>query len=336
MSRKEIRPNSLIDEFFRIARLPKFWTIALIGAVLVVPLVLIIYIEVQPTSGDAWDFWRNGIEPTVIIIYILIIYPLLQRLHYRALETFRPLLSKENGAFDRLVTDISSLNRRREWAAVLIGIAFLVVVGQPWNWESKHGWFTAYIYITDMLEFGLLGLLIYIMVSSTLKFSQLSRIPLNLDIFQPGQLTPVALRSLGISIAIIGGTSLSLIFQTGEELVEVDNIVIYSILVFVTVLIFFHSMWSTHRAMAEAKKRELDIARNHLVLASRELKEKGTQGQFQGIGELHSAVAAWVTYEKRVQEAREWPYDASVIRRLVAAIPIPGIVYIIKVFLFGT
>ena len=110
------------------------WTIALITVVLIVPLALILYLEVEITGSNAWDFWRNGIEPTVIIIYILIVYPLLQRLHYRALETFRPLLPREDGSYDRLITDISTLDRRREWAAVTLGIVFLVAVGQPWNW----------------------------------------------------------------------------------------------------------------------------------------------------------------------------------------------------------
>jgi len=110
-----------------------------------------------------------------------------------------------------------------------------------------------------------------------------------------------------------------------------NNIVIYAVLVCATVLIFFMSMWSTHNAMSRVKRGELSMVRKQLAEASRELKELTTEGQLKGMEGLSSAIAGWVTYERRVQEAPAWPFNASIIRRLMASVLVPAIVYLIKI-----
>ena len=160
---------------------------------------------------------------------------------------------------------------------------------------------------------------------------RLSRQELNLDIFDSGVLAPIAYASLGVSLAFIGGISLSLVFQTQKSLLMWNNITIYAVLVGATILIFFLSMWSTHNAMARVKRSELSMVRKQLAEASRELKELTAQGQFKGIEGLSSVIAGWVTYERRVQEAPAWPFNASIIRRLMASVLVPAIVYLIKI-----
>lgn len=90
-------------------------------------------------------------------------------------------------------------------------------------------------------------------------------------------------------------------------------------------------MQSVHNAMVEAKRNKSALARKHLTIVSHELEDKATSGQLKGIGELSSAVAAWAAYEKRVQEARTWPFDTRVIRRLFASILAPAVIYLLKV-----
>ncbi len=101
-----------------------------------------------------------------------------------------------------------------------------------------------------------------------------------------------------------------------------------------TVVLFFVSLWSTHKAMVRAKRTELSMARENLGAALRELREKTAQGSAEGIEKLHWAVAAWGTYERRVREAQEWPYNANVLLRLGASALFPTAVYLLK-FLFG-
>ena len=148
-------------------------------------------------------------------------------------------------------------------------------------------------------------------------------------------LTPIARWSLGISLGFVGGISLSLIFGTPENLLRWQSITMYAILVCVTVLMFYLSMWSAHRAMSEAKKRKLVLARQRLAAVSRELEDRTEQGQFGRMEELSSTVTSWATYQRLVHEAPTWPFNAGILRRLLASIIVPAIVYLIKILSGG-
>ena len=102
-------------------------------------------------------------------------------------------------------------------------------------------------------------------------------------------------------------------------------------MVCIMVLIFFLSMWSAHIAMADAKKRKLAIARKHLVAISRELEYRTQQDQLIDIGDISSNVTSWANYQRLIQEAPTWPFSAAIIRRLIASIIVPAIVYLIKI-----
>jgi len=161
----------------------------------------------------------------------------------------------------------------------------------------------------------------------------LSRQHLNLDVFDTGVLAPIGRSSLGFSLAFIGGISLSLVFQTQEDLLNWNNITVWIFLVCFAVLLFFLSMWSTHNILARTKKRELSLAGNYLAEVTRELKESAIHGRLEGADRLYSAVAAWGTYEGRVREAPVWPFSAGVLRRLFASVLVPGAVYLTKILL---
>jgi hypothetical protein len=182
-----------------------------------------------------------------------------------------------------------------------------------------------------MILFGLLSWLIYSSFTGSRYLSRLSRQHLNLDIFDTGVLTPIARSSLGFSLAFIGGISLSLVFQTQEDLLMWNNITVWVILVCFTVLLFFLSMWGTHSTIAKAKRRELDLAQKHLKAASRELKERAADGSLKGMVELSSTINAWVTYEKRVKEASTWPFNAGIIRSLAMSVLVPAAIYLMKI-----
>jgi hypothetical protein len=87
--------------------------------------------------------------------------------------------------------------------------------------------------------------------------------------------------------------------------------------------------------MVRVKKHELAIVRRNLENARSNLKEQAAHGFEDGMERIYSAVATWGIYEKQVQETREWPYNAGIIRRLALTILSPAIVYLIKL-LFGS
>lgn len=216
-----------------------------------------------------------------------------------------------------------------------MGAVFWLSLRQPWDWSNrwKPGtiWLPAYEVITQTMLFGLLSLLIYSSSTDNWYINQLIRQHVHPDIFNTGMLTPIAHSSLGLSIAWIGGISLSLIFQTQEDLLMWKNIAVWIIIVCFAVLIFFLSMWSTHSTITRVKRGELDLVQRYLKAASHELKVRAEDGSLKGTEELSSTITAWLNYERRVKEVPEWPYNAGIIRRLVASTIVPAVVYVLKI-----
>jgi hypothetical protein len=232
--------------------------------------------------------------------------------------------------FNRILEETISVNRRREWLAVFIGFLFLLVLARPWTGVER--WTDAYHLASLMIMFGLLSWLIYSSIRGSRSIARLSKQKLQLDIFNIKLLTPIARMSLFNSLAFIGGISISLIFQTQESLREWTSVVIYSVLVSATIIIFYISMWSLHKIMAGVKRCELELAQKYMADTTRKLRERMTKGQLEGIEELSSAVAGGAAYERKVQEAQEWPFNAGIIRRLFASVLAPVSVYVIKIF----
>ena len=82
----------------------------------------------------------------------------------------------------------------------------------------------------------------------------------------------------------------------------------------------------------KVKRYELEVAQKYMAEMSRKPKEWTTKGQLQGMEELSSAVAGWAAYERRVKEAQEWPFNAGIIRGLLASILATVSVYLIEIF----
>lgn len=322
-------PEAVVKYF----HLSRFWIITAFTATLLLLLILFTYLDGAQNTLLTWSFWRQILGTLIIILYVLIVYPLVWRLRDRALQSLRPLLPITKDDYHQLEVMIRTPKRLWEWTAVVIGMLFTTAIGQPWNlpWESGQIWSLTYFTIMALLYWGLLGWLIYDTFAGIFFIYQLSRRDLRLDIFDTEQMTPIAYWSLGISLLFVGGISLSLIFANYENLLTWSSITTYSIMVSVTVLMFFLSMWSAHRAMRDAKNRKLSLTRRHLVSTSRELEEKLAQGELAGAQELSSIISSWAMYQRLIKESPTWPFNAGIIRRLIASTIIPIIVYLVKI-----
>ncbi|HEY41351.1 MAG TPA: hypothetical protein G4O18_05780 [Dehalococcoidia bacterium] len=322
---KESQNLPLIAEIIKRSRLPWRWATVIVAAVLLLFFALAALLDGSFSDLSDWNLWRAFLGPPCIIVYILSIYPFMQRMWERALQAFEPLLPSEEN--ETVVTALVP-NRRWEWVAVLLGAALWFGIERPWLWVDQ--WLDVYASVTILLMFAILSWLIYNGLICARRLNILSRKPLNIDIFNT-ELVPVARYSMGMALAFTGGISLSLVFQSIESLLAWQSITIYSILVCATILLFFLSMWSTHNVMARAKRREHDLARNNLEKVTRELREAAVQDSPEEMDRLYTAVAAWGIYERHVRETPEWPYNATILRRLSVSVLIPAVVYLIKV-----
>jgi hypothetical protein len=332
MRKAKIAP-ALVNEWIERTGLPWPRAIAALGLVLILLLVSAIYLDhgvlPNPFSGG---FLRDLEEPTAIV-FILLAYRLLERLGNGAIEAFRPLMAIDDDDFDQLLAGASPFDRRREWLAMGIVAAAGLLLNRPWNWGGPHAfWWKLWGMLATILAFGFFGGLIYRSLAYTRLLTELHRQPLDIDILDPTPLEPVARFSLGISLTFIGGTTLRLLFNPDpRELLSIQSLIIYGTMILVSVLVFFLTLMSTHRVMAEVKERELKLVRGNLSAAYQEWKEQNAKGQLQDMEALSYAITAGLAYRKVIEEAPEWPYTTGTLRNLLMSTLLPVAAWIAQV-----
>jgi hypothetical protein len=296
---------------------------------LVAALLLLAAPLVLARLDGVWDgffiqgYWRISLLPTGVIVYILVASRILAGGDIRVVEALRPLVLMERDAFDALVNDASQLAARWEILAFGAGGAFGLLVGRSWLPDRELPFLAAYLTVAAGLMFGLLGWVIYASVVSTRLSSQLHRQPLRIDIFDITPFEPIGRQSLAIALVFVGGIALSTVLGGGWGSLYVwQNWVVYPLLAVVPILVFFLNMRDTHRLLAAEKKTELKAVQERIVLASRTLMERMAVGE--STGTLGAEINALAAYEERVQAARTWPYDTSMLRTLFVSVVVPG------------
>jgi hypothetical protein len=296
---------------------------AAVGLLLVLLLIGAGYLDGLLAGPFNSRLWRDGLSGPILIVYILLTWRLLRRFGNQASEAFRPLMAMNHDDFDQLLAEASPYDRRREWLALGIGAAFGLLVAYLSN-GPEHFWAKLYGLLGSILMFGLLGWLIYRSLAYTRLLTELHCQPLDIDIFDPTPLEPVAHFSLVTSLAFIGGITLSVLLNPDpQDLLSIHGILIYGILIPVPVLVFFLIMMSTHNVMAEAKEGELKLVRRNLSAAYKEWKERNAEGKLQDMEALSYAITAGLAYEKRIEEAPEWPYTTGTLRNLIVSTLLP-------------
>ena len=322
----------IIEAALKRSPIPRLWTIIIIAAVLLILLVILAVIDGVLTTLFEWYGLRYVLFFIFFLTYIPAVYPFMMQSRKQAIFAFKPLLSLEEDAFEKVVADISRPNRRREWTVILLTIS--IFVGgfiQPWtlDWVSGYFWLTVYFVITVAIVYGLLGWFIYDTLTGIIRVSRLSRQNLKLDILDTETLTPVASWSLTMSLVFVGLILLSIIIMW-EIMLDWRTIIGFAITICVTVLIFFLSMWTAHRTMNEAKKNKLANIRKHMSAISGEVDERMALNQFNGTEKQAYTLTVLVNYQRLVKEAPTWPFNAVIIRRLFVSILTPGVVYLLK------
>jgi len=315
--------RSLVDGWVAQVGWPRLAVALAVAGTLVLLLVLTVFVHAGPAPASAWGLWKLGLEPAVII-YILWIYPPLHRRWTLAIEALRPLAERPE-----LVEHAFAVNRRREWTVLLLGAAFSVWVARPWQFDGR--WFLLYFYASSAIMFSLMALAIYDCLARTQRLARIVRGGLQLDLFDRASFAPMARWGQSVSLIFVGGTCLSLLFQSYESLHTLQSIVIYSTMVVVSLTLFFMSIWSVHEALVAAQRRELALVHQHWSKARSDLKRKLAEGTADEVASLYAPIAAVGAYESRVLAASTWPFNPKIIKELVATIVAPVLIYALKI-----
>jgi hypothetical protein len=333
-------PSTLVEELVERSSLSWLQLTVVVGLGLILFLVGTAYMDGLLTTRPLDTvLWRNLMQTPALILYLLAIQPTLRRLRDGAIDAFRPLVPISDEDYYQLVAEAPMFNRRWESLALGLGVGGFVLLSRPWDpsapmWDLGSSWLVLYGGVCGGVLYGLLlSHFIYSALSGTRLFTQFQRHPPEINVFDLKPLEPIGRWSLGIALAFVGGTTLSLLFLPNFAF-SLPIIVIYSAVILAPVIVFFLNMLSTHRVMVEAKARQLEMVGRSLAAASHQLMELEEEGETQKLGELLDSMTAWVALERRIKEVPEWPYSQSIMRRLVASILLPLVVFLVQGVLF--
>ena len=292
------KPQSLVDQFVAYVGLSRH----VFAVVVVLLLALLLASAVFSQGGLATvgprGLWKLGLEPT-LIVYILGIYPWLQRRFALTIDTLRTLCNQPE-----LISEVNAIKRRGEMIALLLGAVFSLWVTSSWRIEGTWMWF--YLITANVVLFSLMALAIYDGLERTRLLARMVRAGLRLDLFDRQLLAPTARWGQTIALTFVGGICLSLIFQSYETLHSVRSLVIYSILIVVSLTLFFTSVWSIHKALIVAQQSELAVVHQHWLVARSELKRKLAEGVQRDIAGLYNPLVVLGAYESQVLAASTW------------------------------
>lgn len=315
-------PRPLVQRLLQLPGLPPMALASSVGALLALPLLLAAFGRLRFHAEPVRGLWSLGLEPAVIT-YILAIHPLLHRRWTRVIDSIRPL-----SACPDLMARAEAVNQRGEWIALLLGALFAIWVS--FSWRMAEGWIFAYVLATNVILFGLMALSIHEGLSRARRLARIVRGGLAIDLFDRRPLASLARWGLTVSLTFVGGTCLSLVFQSSASLKTLQSLAIYSILLAVSLTLFFTSVWSVHAALVVAQQRELALVRRQWDEARADLRRGGVDIDVQTAQRLYAPLAVFGTYEQHVRAASTWPYDPKIVQQLVASLVAPVLIYGIK------
>jgi hypothetical protein len=267
--------------------------------------------------------WRELLLPPTVIAYILWMAPRLARADTEVLRAFRPVVLLDDASYDRLVSDASHIDPRREVFAFGAGAAlglFMAARGSQYSLS----WLVVVWRLSAALMYGLLFWTVQGSFAATRLTAAILRQPLQVDVLEPAPFYPIGRQGLAAALVFVGGVTLGMLFSLTQLsiLLLPEFWLIFLPQLAVPVVIFFLTMASTHRVLAAAKEAEQGIVHQHLQRSFRELKQR--LAQHQDTGRVTAEINALVAYDERLQRAPTWPYNTTMLRTLVFSVFIPG------------
>jgi hypothetical protein len=312
----------------RVQQMP-LWRKVLLALVLAVLPYVLVYLEGMQTLLSEQDAWRTAFFPTVAILYIIAVAPWIWRAEKEVVEGLRPLVSVEPNSYDALAHKTWWRSSLGDWCAFGVGVlgAVLLFISQPL--PDLRYWATRYWMVTSLTMYGALVWLIYAALGSARWTALLHRSVQHKDPFDLTPFEPVGRQGLILAMIFVGAITLSLLFVYSRTMfVEWQSIVVYSILVLMTLLIFFTVMWPAHRILLRVKQQKVAGVQRLIGQSFHKLEMLAADGA--DTQAAATEVQAWLNLEHRLKQTRTWPYDTEMLRTLSLSVLTPLFVAIAR------
>jgi hypothetical protein len=282
----------------------------------------------------------QGAVVVILFVYILSHMGLLKRRAVKGLIYLRPAVKIGDPEYMGYVRHMLTANRRVELvlfvvSAVVVLLLFFVR-GAELQMRKEGAGLPDSLLLTLFFvsTYVLLGWLLLSLVYTSVRFARglgaLARRPLEVNVFDPGNLLPFGELSLLHSLAAVGLFLIPLLLL-GMPTGGGGFIVIGLSLVSLAAL--FVPLWGVHRQMDAAKDKALDQIHLQLSEAQRQLLDCPTMESDQ-LGDIANRTSTLISVRDLVLKSPNWPFrSAASLFRAIIAVASPFLIFIIQALL---
>lgn len=317
-----MKPRALLINRF-IATFRRPWLRVVLSLMLALIAFSIVLLSDRAGNDMPFTKWRSLLISPAVIAYVLLVAPALARTDDQVITALRPLICVSDAEFDRLTDKATYTRPAYELAACAVGLGFGIAMALPAHAGFTAVWAGVFWLVTISMMYALLAWLVYAAIARARMTSALYRQPLRVSVLNTAPFEVVGRQSLLLALAFIGGITLSLVIGGVQQssLQGIGFWLSYAPIIAAPVMIFFLNMLATHRVLARAKGQALSDVRRQLEAAGRDLVQQLDEKQDPGAST--AVVGTLVAYEKRLIEARTWPYNTGMIRTLFLSVLVP-------------
>lgn len=324
-----------VDQWIARSGWPRRRVVALAAAILILIPLLLAWLEV---GDDVFTIiiqseGRHLFFFPLMIVFLLAVMGPLQGTRAGVVRSLRPLIQVDDDRYTAVVSHACRVNPVGELLAVAAGVLFFLAIEGIYVDRGDYRLLSLYTYLAGLAMFATTSWSIYGGFMVTRLTNDLLQLPVHIDIFNIDALEPIGRQSLYLALTFVGATLLSLFFvipsDNVREFFSLDNIIIYSTLIVVTLTAFFLNMHRTHALLAAEKKRQFKSTNQSLARAYYRLQERISHDQ--DTDAVSRELNALAVSRQQLELTRTWPYDTGMLRTLFISILTPLMIGLARV-----
>lgn len=280
------------------------------------------------TLGDPILIDSRLLCDPVLIAYVFIAWYFLIKLSFE--NVIRSLKRwTDDRAFRQITESAPSNHNRLSWYFTLAGgLIGMLCYGLPKYLRGDDAITVVLDSLVNFILFAVLGCILFMVFIAARRVTKLVQQTNITNILDPTPFRPVAKWSLAVSLSIIGGIVINLIFLNDEWLGI--NTIFYIVFLIFAAMVFFIGMWSTHQIMLENKQREINKTSEKLVALHGEALLCVEKRQLKQADILLDICSKLRAHQHMLERVSEWPFTSDNIGSLVFSISAPVLISLLK------
>lgn len=304
----------------RVIQLPWWLNIGLAVGLLGMPFALA-YAEGQEAWAMVQISWRFLVLPGALLIYTFAAIPWIWQIEHQTVEALRPLVHLNAESFDHLVRHAGCRTALGAWGGCALLITQPTMAAGLTNASPQY----LFLWLAYLVMFGLTGWSTYNSLTSARLTAALQRHINDVDLFNLQPFEAVGRQGLALSLLLIGGITLSLVFvYRHHDFLYWQNLVLYLVLSTASVLVCFLVMWPTHHTLEQFKTQKLLLVQHSVGQRFHLLEELTSSGG--DTQPVSYEIQALLALEQRLKLVPTWPYTVDMLRTLLLSSLTPAIV----------